>query len=101
VFVNHLYFYILDPDWGPSFIRTVAYAPYGVSVYLNGHEWAKRQAARQGLEFKPLDNGFAACADEPALAAICERLSEREIEAFFDRWMRALPSPFSAVEGGR
>lgn len=98
VFVNHVYWYILDPDWGPSFVKTVGYAPYGVWVYLNGHEWAKRQAARRGLEFKPLDNGFSACEDEQALAAICQRLSEREIEAFFDRWMRALPSPFTDTE---
>jgi hypothetical protein len=32
-------------------------------VYLNGNEWAKRQAARRGLEFKELDNGFAASED--------------------------------------
>jgi hypothetical protein len=40
VFPNHYYFYIRDPEWGPAFIKTVAYAPYGVWMYLNGHEWA-------------------------------------------------------------
>jgi hypothetical protein len=44
VYVNHYYFYILDSDWGPGFIKANAYAPYPVWVYLNGHEWAKRQA---------------------------------------------------------
>ncbi len=38
VFVNHYYQYIFDDDWGPSFIKTNAYAPYPVWVYLNGHE---------------------------------------------------------------
>jgi len=46
VFINHHYFYIFDPDWGPSFIKTNAYAPFPVWVYLNGHEWAKRQAIK-------------------------------------------------------
>ena len=40
VFVNHYYCYVLDPEWGPSFVKTNAYAPYPVWVYLNGHEWA-------------------------------------------------------------
>jgi hypothetical protein len=31
-----------------------------VWIYLNGHEWAKRQAAREGIEYLPLDNGFRA-----------------------------------------
>ena len=44
-FPNNYYFYILDPEWGPAFIQTIAYAPWPVWVYLNGHEWAKRQAA--------------------------------------------------------
>jgi hypothetical protein len=101
VFVNHYYFYIYDRDWGPGFVKTNAYAPYPVWVYLNGHEWAKRQAARQGIGFRALDNGFAACDDEPALAAICTRLSHRDVEAFFARWMRVLPSPFTAAERSR
>jgi len=102
VFVNHYYFYILDPQWGPSFVKTNAYAPYPVWVYLNGHEWAKRQAARQGIDYVPLDNGFRACADAERLAEICDSLSEHDIGQFFDRWMRTeLPSPFTPTERGR
>ena len=57
VFPNNYYFYIRDPDWGPGFIKTVAYAPFSVWVYLNGNEWAKHQAAKQGIAFDALDNG--------------------------------------------
>ena len=79
VYVNHYYFYIRDPQWGPSFVKTNAYAPYPVWVYLNGHEWAKRQAAQQGVGFEALDNGFRSCADAGALAAICASLSDRDV----------------------
>jgi hypothetical protein len=65
---------------------------------LNGHEWAKRQANRQGLEFVALDNGFRATADADALAAICGALSERDIERFFARWEARLPSPLTAQD---
>jgi hypothetical protein len=94
-FPNHYYFYVRDPEWGPAFIKTVAYAPFPLWLCLNGHEWAKRRAAKQGLEFEPLDNGFRATADASALAAICDALSEREIERFFARWEARLPSPFT------
>ena len=102
VFVNHFYWYILDREWGPSFVKANAYAPYPTSIYLNGHEWAKRHAAREGIGFTPLDNGFASCEDPETLAGICDRLSEQDIFAFCDRWIRdVLPSPFTPAERGR
>ena len=79
IFPKNYYFYIRDPDWGPSFIKTVAYAPFSCWVYLNGNEWAKQQAAHQGLEYAPLDNAFAACEDEAALARICSSLHATDV----------------------
>jgi hypothetical protein len=101
VFPNNYYFYIRDPDWGPSFIKTIAYAPFSVWVYLNGNEWAKRQAGQQGLDFQPLDNGFAACENETALAEICASLSAAQVRWYFDRWQAELPSPFTAQDRRR
>ena len=101
VFVNHFYFYIRDRQWGPSFVKTNAYAPYPVWLWLNGHEWAKRRAAQHGVAFEALDNGFRSCANADALAAICDSLDERDVQDFFERWMRALPSPFTTAERSR
>jgi hypothetical protein len=101
LFVNHYYFYIRDPDWGPAFIKTCAYAPFPAWVYLNGHEWAKRQAERAGLAFEALDNGFRSVEDADALAAICNRLSARDVHAFYRRWEARLPSPLSAEDRRR
>ena len=70
-------------------------------VYLNGNEWAKQQAAQQGISFRPLDNGFASCEDPQALNEICESLSAADVHAFFDRWQAALPSPFTAEDRER
>jgi hypothetical protein len=44
------------------------YCPYPAKVWLNGHEWAKRQARREGIGFKELANGFASCAQPGALS---------------------------------
>ena len=49
--VGTYYFYILDPEFGPGFIKICTYFPYPAKVWVNGHEWAKRQARRAGLVF--------------------------------------------------
>jgi hypothetical protein len=98
---NHYYFYIRDPEWGPAFIKTVAYAPYGIAIYLNGHEWAKRQAEQRGIAFAALDNGFRSVQDADALAGICQTLYYRDIEKFWARWQAVLPSPLSAEDRDR
>ena len=101
VFPNNYYVYIRDPDWGPGFLKMTGYAPYSIWAYLNGNEWAKQQAARQGISFTALDNGFAACADQTALAEICQSLSAADVRAFFDRWTAALPSPLTDEDRAR
>jgi hypothetical protein len=54
--------------------KTIAYAPYPVWIYLNGHEWAKRQAHKRGIAFDALDNGFRSAQDAGALQGICASL---------------------------
>jgi len=98
---NHYYFYVYDRQWGPAFWKCCCYAPYPVWLCLNGHEWAKRQAEQAGLDFEALDNGFRSTADAEALAAICARLSARDVWSFFRRWQRLLPSPFTDDDRAR
>src|SRR6266568_4100971 len=47
--VTCYYFYVWDKRWGAGFIKICAYFPYPAKVWVNGHEWAKRQAARAGI----------------------------------------------------
>ena len=54
--VTCYYFYVWDERWGPGFIKVCAYFPYPVKVWLNGHEHAKRAAARAGIGFTELSN---------------------------------------------
>lgn len=93
-YVKYLYFYIFDNDWGPSFIKVCTYAPWSMRIWLNGHQWLKRQLARQQVDYEPLDNGIAAVADPTALRRTAMRLSAAHIQRYFDRWMYRLPNPF-------
>jgi hypothetical protein len=94
--VNYFYFYCVDADFGPFFIKFCTYFPYTSKLCINGHEWAKRQAARAGIGFEALDNGFASCEDPAAVQAICDRLGPGDIAALLRKWLRILPHPFTA-----
>jgi len=96
--VTCYYFYLWDEDFGPAFIKVCAYFPYPAKIWVNGHEWAKRQAARAGIGFTELSNGFAACADPAALQQICDRLQPGTIEVFAQRWLHRLPLPFGRTD---
>jgi hypothetical protein len=93
--VGMYYFYISDPEFGPGFIKICTYFPYPAKVWLNGHEWAKRQARHQGLGFAELANGFSSCEGPAALQCICDRFGPGDIEGFFHRWTEVVPTPFT------
>jgi hypothetical protein len=92
--VTCYYFYLWDEDFGAAFIKVCAYFPYPAKIWVNGHEWAKRQARKAGIGFTALSNGFAACDDPDGLQAICDRLQPGTIEVFAQRWLHRLPMPF-------
>lgn len=96
--VNHYYFYGLDRDFGPFFVKFCSYFPYNGKLYLNGHEYAKQQLGRKKIEYEALDNGVQSCGDIKRLQGICDGLSAEKIDAFFRKWLRLLPHPFSAAD---
>ncbi len=96
--VGTYYFYIHDPEFGPGFIKIVTYFPYPAKVWLNGHEWAKRQADHEGLSYRALANGFASCEDPTRLQAICDSLGPDDLQGFFDRWISVIPTPLDAAD---
>ncbi len=67
--------------FGPFFLKFCSYFPFNAKLCINGNEWAKRQAAKAGIGFTPLDNAFAAVDDVPALQAICHALGPAQIDA--------------------
>jgi len=96
--VNQWYFYCLDADFGPFFLKFSSYFPYSARLCLNGHEYAKRQVAKAGIGFTALDNGFAAVDDPAAVQAICDRLGPEQIDGLLRKWLAILPHPFTAQD---
>ena len=93
--VNHYYFYCIDEDFGPFFLKFCSYFPYNAKLCLNGHEYDKRQLAKEGIAYEALDNGILSCADPKRLQRICDALSAAKIDALLRKWLARLPHPFT------
>jgi hypothetical protein len=96
--VTCYYVYLWDDDFGPAFIKICSYFPYPIKVWVNGHEWAKRQATKARIPFAELSNGFASTEDAQALQTICDQLSDGTITQFFERWMIRIPLPLTRAD---
>jgi hypothetical protein len=96
--VNHYYFYGIDRDFGPFFLKFCSYFPYTAKLCINGHEYLKRQLAQEGIGFEALDNGLLSCADPARAQAICDGLSADHIDALFRKWLAILPHPYTAED---
>src|ERR1700712_135233 len=93
--VNHFYFYCVDSDFGPFFLKFCSYFPYNGKLCINGHHWAQQQAGKAGIGFTAMDNAFAAVDDPAGLQAICDRLGPVHIQALLDKWLAILPNPYT------
>jgi hypothetical protein len=96
--VNHFYLYGVDRDFGPFFLKFSTYFPYNAKLCLNGHEYAKRQLMRKGIDFEALDNGVLRWEDPKRLQAICDGLNADKRDALLRKWLRKLPHPLTAAD---
>ena len=94
--VNHSYFYCVDDDFGPFFLKFCSYFPYNAKLCINGHEYLKRQLAKRKVKFEALDNGIKSCADPKLMQRLCDGLSADRIDRLLRKWLKRLPHPFPA-----
>ena len=92
--VNHYYFYCVDQEFGPFFLKFCSYFPYNAKLCIKDNEYAKCQLRKRGIAFEALDNGILSCEDPKALQRICEGLDERKIDRLLHKWLKRLPHPF-------
>ena len=96
--VTQWYFYCYDACAGPFFLKYCGYFPHNGKLCCNGNEYAKAMAARAGIGFTALDNGFAAVDDVAAVQQICDSFDEQAIWDLAAKWTAILPCPFTAAD---
>ena len=93
--VNQYYFYCVDREFGPFFLKLGSYFPYNGKLLINGHEYVKRQLDQRGIAYDALDNGIRSWAAPRRLQRICDGVSAPKIDALVRKWLRRLPHPFT------
>ena len=93
--VNHYYFYCIDEDFGPFFLKFCSYYPYTAKLCINGHEYVKQQLDKKGIKYEALDNGILSCEDPKKLQSLCDRLTPKKIDWLLRKWLARLPHPFT------
>ena len=96
---NQYYFYLVDKDFGPLFIKFSSYFPYTARICLNGNEYLKRQLKQRGIAFEALDNGVYRCDSAKKAQQIADGFDEKKIDRVVRKWFSRLPHPFT--EAGR
>jgi len=96
--VNHYYFYCVDRNFGPFFLKFASYFPYNGKLCINGHEYLKCQLTQEGIAYEALDNGLAKCADVKRAQEICDELDPSKIDALARKWFDLLPHPFPEAD---
>jgi hypothetical protein len=96
--VNQYYIYGIDDDFGPFFLKFSSYFPYTAKLCINGHEYLKRQLAKEGIAFEALDNGILSCANPQRMQQIANGLDSAKIDALLRKWLARLPHPFTEAD---
>ena len=88
--VNHFYFYCVDRDFGPFFLKFCTYFPVQrEAVHQRPRVPQAPTAPRTGSRYEALDNGIASCAEPKRAQAICDKLSAHaKIDALLRKWLR-------------
>ncbi|MBV8416289.1 MAG: hypothetical protein JO251_13850, partial [Verrucomicrobia bacterium] len=81
--VNFYYFYCLDEEFGPFFIKFCSYFPYTAKLCINGHEYLKLQLERRAIAYQALDNGIWWTEQLRAAQRICDDSTNRRSTPFF------------------
>ena len=88
----------LDHDFGPFFLKFCTYFPYNAKLCLNGHEYVKRQLAKEGIAFEALDNGILVLRRSAAAAADLRRPVGGQDRRAAAQVAGRLPHPFTAAD---
>jgi hypothetical protein len=71
-YINHIFFHIIDPEWGHVTIRMSSHPPFRAMLILNGHEYIARQAQQAAIEIEQTSNCFSAIINPTDLTWLAE-----------------------------
>lgn len=90
-YINHIFFHLIDPEWGHVTIRMSSHPPFHVMVILNGHEYIARQAQQARIEIEQTSNCFSAIINPADLTWLaetsCALHTKGQLRQVCNRWV--------------
>jgi hypothetical protein len=83
----HLYFYMLDRNFGLTHLRLQMWAPFSIHVCINGREWLARQLKQSGIGFDQRDNCFVDIDDLARAQELASAQLKTNWSALLDRFV--------------
>ncbi len=96
--VTVYYFYVVDAEFGPGFMQAVQLLSVPGQGVGQRARVGQTPGHQGGSGVHRARQRVAACQDPEALQAICDGLGPADIQAFFDRWVAAIPTPFDQAD---
>ena len=84
----HLYFYVMDRDFGLMHVRLQTWLPFTIQVCVNGRAWLACQLRRAGITHTQVDNCFTTIADLPRAQTMADDLIDWSWEPWLHRLAR-------------
>jgi hypothetical protein len=84
----HLYFYLIDPEFGFMHVKVQTWLPFPVQIYINGREWLARRLDAAGVGYLRHQNALLRIEDPDATSALCEGFAHRAWPRVLDAFAR-------------
>jgi hypothetical protein len=94
----HMYFYLIDPEFGFIHIKLQTWLPWSVQVYMNGREWLTRQLDARDIGYLRYDNSLPRIDDLQAASDLCERFAHRAWPRVLDAFARMVNPHLETVK---
>ncbi|MEX2188980.1 MAG: hypothetical protein WD875_19385 [Pirellulales bacterium] len=80
----HLYFYLVDREFGMMHVRLQTWLPMTMQICINGREYLARQLDAAGIGYERRDNCFTRIDNLPAAQRQMDRLTNRKFAKVFN-----------------
>lgn len=80
------YFYFIDGELGPIYVRVPTWAPFRLQVYCNGHGWLARKLTAEGIGFTAEDNALPRIGDWERAQELADGFSPMGLHRILDRY---------------
>lgn len=84
----HLYFYLIDREFGFMHVRLQTWVPFAVQVCVNGREWLARCMDQAGISYQRHDNCFTEIGNTEQAQRMLDRLTTRQWVGRLNAWAR-------------